>query len=187
MKTALLAAGAEPLATGADEEIAPSAPVEGRRIIFDVSSIARWVGPPVGIIRAEHALTTFAKANRPDIVLAFYDSGPRSFREMSARWIETITGWDGALDMVSFDLRRRWSRSRNCRSPRYLLVTALERRCLGATSPGTRRLIDLAQKALWLRARIGASFSWPSWSEAAAQFFGAVSDCQPRSARATGP
>ncbi len=159
MKTTLRAAGADPLAIGADEGIARSAPQGGRRIIFDVSSIARWVGPPVGIIRAEHALSTFAKANRPDIVLAIYDSVTKSFREVSARWVETITGWDGALDMVSFDFRRRWSRLRSCRSPRYPLVMALERRRLGATSPGTRRLIDLAQKALWLRRQLPPPFA----------------------------
>ena len=159
VKTVLRAADGDPLAIGADDRIAGSAPDASPRIIFDVSSIARWVGPPVGIIRAEHALATFARAKRPDIVLAIYDSVTASFREISARWTEGITGWEGALDMVSFDFRRHWSRLRQCRSPRYPLVMALERRRLYATSARTRWLIDLAQKALWLRRQLPPPFA----------------------------
>ena len=46
----------------------------GDRIIFDVSSIARWTGPAVGIVRVEHALATHALTMRPDIMPSIYDS-----------------------------------------------------------------------------------------------------------------
>jgi len=159
LKTVLQTASGDLRATGADDGISCPALESSPRIILDVSSIARWVGPPVGIIRAEHALAAYARAKRPDVVLAIYDSVTASFREVSARWADDIIGWDGALDMVSFDFRRHWSRLRSCRSPRYPLVMALERRRLRTDSARVRRLIDLAQKALWLRWRLPPPFA----------------------------
>src|SRR5271170_5486825 len=74
-----------------------TAPDGDRRTILDVSSLARWVGPPVGILRVEQALAAYARAQRPDIVLSIYDTVAQSFREVTAVWAGSIVGWDGAI------------------------------------------------------------------------------------------
>ncbi len=149
MKTDSQSAGGDPSANEADSEAARGARDGNCRIIFDVSSIARWVGPAVGIVRVEHALALHARTKRPDIVLSVYDSARASFREVSAQWAESILGWYGALDMVTFDHRRHWSHLRRWRSPRYPLIMALERRRLSSGSARIRHAINGAQKRLW--------------------------------------
>jgi glycosyltransferase involved in cell wall biosynthesis len=119
----------------------------------------RWVGPAVGIIRAQHALAAYARANRPDILLAVYDLQSESFVEIAAPWADSILGWDGALDMVTFDHRRFWPRLRQWRSPRYPLIMALERQRLSSRSPGIRRIIDEVQKRLWKSHRLPLPFA----------------------------
>src|SRR6202795_650426 len=94
-------------------------PVGDRRTILDVSSLARWVGPPVGILRVEQALAAYARAQLPDIVLSIYDTVAQSFREVATAWAGSIIGWDGAIDAVTFDHRRHWSLLRRWRSPRH--------------------------------------------------------------------
>jgi hypothetical protein len=58
----------------------------GDRIIFDISSIARWNGPAVGIARVEHALATHALTHRPDIVLSIYDARSGFFHAVDPAW-----------------------------------------------------------------------------------------------------
>jgi glycosyltransferase involved in cell wall biosynthesis len=159
LKTVSQSAGCEPLANDAGSETARAALDRNCRIIFDVSSIVRWVGPAVGIVRVEHALAAYARAGRRNIVLSIYDPASASFFEVAAPWAESILGWDGALDMVTFDYRRYWPRLRAWRSPRYPLIMALERRRLSARSPRIRRAIDAAQKGLWPARRLPLPFA----------------------------
>ena len=68
-----------------------------RRLIMDVSSIARWVGPAVGIVRAERELAEFARTHRTDVVLSFYDPDRKAFRILQPHWIGPVLGWHGAI------------------------------------------------------------------------------------------
>lgn len=138
---------------------ASNAAESGERIILDVSSLARWVGTPIGILRVEHALATYARASRPDIVLAVYDPTIPAFRQVSPDWAGTVLGWDGAIDALSFDYRRHWPLLRRWRSPRYPLLMALERHRLTAGSARLRRFIGWLQQALWLGRPLPAPFT----------------------------
>lgn len=67
-------------------------------LLLDVSSLARWTGPPVGIARVEHALATAARA-RPDTDLVFWHKPTGQFRRLNPAWAETVLGWTGAIDL----------------------------------------------------------------------------------------
>jgi hypothetical protein len=70
---------------------------EAGRTILDISSIARWRGPAVGILRVQEALARFALSHRPDILLAVYDKTDGCFRAVNPRWASHIVGWSGAV------------------------------------------------------------------------------------------
>ncbi len=130
-----------------DEDRTASGP---RRIILDISSIARWLGPPVGIMRTEHALARHALSKRPDILFSFYDKPTSSFLAIDPAWIERLIGWDHALDMVTLDVRRNLRGLARLRPSRYPPTMALERRRLTSGRPAIRWLIDLRQRLIWL-------------------------------------
>src|ERR1700730_15923841 len=63
------------------------------RTILNISSIAKWRGPAVGILRVEQALAAHALARRPDIVLSIYDRAAASFLAVSPIWAAHIVSW----------------------------------------------------------------------------------------------
>jgi glycosyltransferase involved in cell wall biosynthesis len=144
--------------SGASAAASSAAKTEGR-IILDVSSLVRWVGTPIGILRVEHALATYARASRPDIVLAVYDPAIPAFRQVSPDWAGTVLGWDGAIDALTFDHRRHWPLLRRWLSPRYPLLMALERRRLTAGSARLRHFTGCLQQVLWLGRPLPAPFT----------------------------
>ena len=82
-----------------------------RRLLLDVSSLARWTGPPVGIARVEHALVQAAR-KRPDTALCFWDKHERRFRSLRPQWADLALSWHGAIDVPapnqSLLSRHRW-------------------------------------------------------------------------------
>ncbi len=122
------------------------------RLILDASSLVRWTGPPVGIIRVEHALVSHALAERPDVVLSFHDAASGRYRRLDPRWAAIVTGWHGAIDLIDQDYRRHMPWWRRWRAWRYPVVIALERRRLTTRSAAAARAAGLAQRlvlALW--------------------------------------
>ncbi|WP_426958166.1 glycosyltransferase family 4 protein [Muricoccus radiodurans] len=112
--------------------------------MLDVSSLARWSGPPVGIARVEHALAT-AVMRRPDAVLAFYDRATGSFRALRPEWQATVVGWSGLVEIPDDDPPRRgWRALLPGRKP---AVTRLERWRLTWPRP-LAALADAAQRAI---------------------------------------
>ena len=117
------------------------------RIILDISSIARWIGPAVGILRIEQALAKYALTTRPDIVLSFYDKATASFLAVNPIWAEHIVSWKGAVG------RRRGGLLSLLPSP-YWFVGALERwRLVCGSITVARRIRSLQQALLLLRRR----------------------------------
>ncbi|HEX4171149.1 MAG TPA: hypothetical protein VHY82_01575, partial [Acetobacteraceae bacterium] len=97
------------------------------RLVLDISTVARWVGPPVGIVRVEFELAQHAVRHRPDVQLTFYDPLTESLRALQPAWQRLVLGLDGAIDTIGIDFRRHRPRWRNMLSPRYPLVMQLER------------------------------------------------------------
>ncbi len=115
------------------------------RLLLDVSSLTRWTGPPVGIVRVEHALARAARS-RPDTTLCVWDKRARGFRALRPDWAETVLGWGGAIDVPA---RRQ---SRFSRQP---LFSALERVRLTSPVPGAAVAAGWLQDALLAPRRHG--------------------------------
>jgi glycosyltransferase involved in cell wall biosynthesis len=96
------------------------------RLFLDISTIARWTGPPVGIVRVEHELAQHVMRQRPDVQLTFYDAQTESLRALRPEWQALVLGLDGAIDTVGVDFRRFRPRWRNLLSFRYPVVVWLE-------------------------------------------------------------
>ncbi|HLH93491.1 MAG TPA: glycosyltransferase family 1 protein [Xanthobacteraceae bacterium] len=67
------------------------------RILFDISTSMRWVGPPVGIVRVERQLALWAHANLPQVEFVFFDPSLLAYREVSAHVDQFLSG-EAALD-----------------------------------------------------------------------------------------
>jgi glycosyltransferase involved in cell wall biosynthesis len=131
----------------------------GDRIIFDVSSIARWAGPAVGIVRVEHALATHALTKRPDIVLSIYDSSTGFFHAIEPAWAAQIVDWNATLEILNFDYRRDRTKLRNRLPSRYWLLMRLERTRLTSRHIGVRRAIDALQRLMLLSRHMPMPFA----------------------------
>lgn len=117
------------------------------RTIFDISSIARWRGPAVGILRVEQALARYALAQRPTVVLSFYDKESGCFRAINPRWAAHLVSWQGAVGS------RRGKLLSLLPSP-YSVVDALERWRLASRRGATARAVERVQRlVLHLRRR----------------------------------
>jgi glycosyltransferase involved in cell wall biosynthesis len=100
------------------------------RLILDISTIARWTGPPVGIVRVEFELARHAMRRRQDVQLTFYDPLSGALRALRPDWRELVLSLDGCIDTVGVDFRRHRPRWRNLLSPRYPIAMWLERKRL---------------------------------------------------------
>ncbi|HEY4408039.1 MAG TPA: glycosyltransferase family 1 protein [Xanthobacteraceae bacterium] len=131
----------------------------GDRIVFDLSSIARWTGPAVGIARVEHALATHALTMRPDIVLSIYDSGTGYFHAIEPAWAAQLVDWSTTLEILNFDYRRDRTKLRNWLPSRYWLLMLLERVRLTSRYAGVRRVIDRLQRLTLLSRHMPMPFA----------------------------
>ncbi|MGO8865031.1 MAG: glycosyltransferase family 4 protein [Alphaproteobacteria bacterium] len=127
--------------------MAQALPPRGQ-LVFDVTSLARWVGPAVGIVRAEHALASYALRRQPEIVLSFCDPQTRSFRALKREWAKIVIGWKGTTDFTHVDNRWQHSRLQKLLPSFYPAVAALERRRLAAKSSTAARAMEALQQLL---------------------------------------
>ena len=70
----------------------------GGRLIFDLSSVARWTGPPVGIIRAQREFAIWARRERPDVVFAIFDSATMRYRRVAERYLGAFIDGEASLN-----------------------------------------------------------------------------------------
>ncbi len=116
------------------------------RTILDISSIARWRGPAVGILRVQQALAHFALEHRPDIVLSVYDNAAGAFCAVNPRWAAHVVGWSGAIG-------GRHGRLLSLVPTPYTLVDALERSRLAYRGETLTRFVKAAQRLVLLLRR----------------------------------
>ena len=90
-------------------------PVDERnrsRVLFDVSTLARWAGPAVGIIRVEHELVRWADEHAKNVRFVFFDLRRGVYREVNKKWISPLIERTVSIDpwvMPSAKQRRRRS------------------------------------------------------------------------------
>jgi glycosyltransferase involved in cell wall biosynthesis len=141
----------EPTAmTGVDEPTGDRPGGTGR-LIFDITRIASWCGPPVGIVRTVHEFARYARDNRPDIVPAFYDPS-FGFRTLDPGWARRMIELDCTIDPLH-SFRRELSPVRRWLS-RYPAVMALESIRLTTNSAAVSRAADLLQRALFMNRHV---------------------------------
>jgi glycosyltransferase involved in cell wall biosynthesis len=133
---------------------------KGGRIVFDVSTSMRWTGPPVGIVRAERALASWACANVPGVVFVFFDPNWLAYREVT--WdIRRFLSGEAALDTFGVTDPARPGKRRTDRIPaalkqpvlwltqsRRMALSRLERLRLGTRRAWLARLADRLQRRI---------------------------------------
>ena len=118
------------------------------RLLVDVSSLARWTGPPSGMIRVESELLRAAPSFGRETLPVFFDPVMKRFRTLTPRWRELVLGWNGAIDTLGLDYRLRRRGWRRVVPSRHALVRRLERWRLLARFPLEAALADLLRSAL---------------------------------------
>ena len=116
-------------------------PVPTRRIVLDVTSLVRWTGPPVGIIRVVHALAMALRDGGDDRLVA-YDAARGEYRVLDPQWRDTLLGWSGLVDRHMRQPFPRRLASRNG------IVAALERLRLTTPSARLARWADRLQRTI---------------------------------------
>lgn len=108
------------------------------RLIFDVTSLLLWSGPPSGIVRVESALAAAALA-RPHTVLAAIDraeDGTERLRSIDPAYCALLLGWSASL--------AQRSASQKVDSGMAPMLASIERRLLTCGSPAIARITTLA-------------------------------------------
>jgi glycosyltransferase involved in cell wall biosynthesis len=127
------------------------------RIVFDLSSGARWTGPPVGIIRAQLELARWLRRERPDSLFVIYDPVSRGFRLFAPDRIDAFIAGRASLNAWAMPdpTGARPRRSAALPAPVYAalqmrrtLLRILERVRLANDRPRAARLADIFQRAL---------------------------------------
>lgn len=110
----------------------------------------RWIGPPVGISRAEHALAQ-ATLEYPGSTLCVWDPLRSHFKTLNSKFAPLLTGWRGKIDTFHFD--RASSPPRHgirqfVPSLRHFPVMALERIRISTSSRVIARIADRLQRII---------------------------------------
>jgi glycosyltransferase involved in cell wall biosynthesis len=132
----------------------------GNRILFDISTSMRWVGPPVGIVRVERKLALWAHANLPNVVFVFFDPRRLAYCEITRDVLQFLTG-EGALDTLGMTNPASPGRRRTDRIPpalrsaflwvgqtRRKVLSRLEQLRLGTRRPWLADVADRVQRRL---------------------------------------
>ncbi len=131
-----------------------------RRLIIDLSSTARWTGPPVGIFRAEREIAGWMLENVPGAASVFFDPIKKVFRTFLPEWTGKMLQGRAIIDAWGMPNPSPFYRSRRDRIPssikpwadwvlqsRRSLLRAIERRRLTTRSERAKDIIDRLQKA----------------------------------------
>ena len=106
------------------------------RIVYDMTTLVHWTGPPSGIVRVDHAFAQWARERLPDVHFAVFDPELRRFRKVADRWVEPLIADRAFVDTwgrgAAVQTRRRHPRlpvpiAKWLTQPRRRLFGALER------------------------------------------------------------
>jgi glycosyltransferase involved in cell wall biosynthesis len=114
---------------------------------LDVSSLARWLGPPTGMLRVERELALHALSMPAKVIPVVYDRDCQGVRPIRPAWAERVLAWSGHLyeDPVLRDSRAGWRRFVPSRHP---LLINLELRRLASRSAFSNRFFDATQRLI---------------------------------------
>ncbi|RAI42299.1 glycosyltransferase family 4 protein [Rhodoplanes roseus] len=70
------------------------------RILLDLSTTMRWVGPPVGILRVEGEYARFARRRLPNAGFVFFDPDDLCYRHVRDEAADAVLNEDAVIDTV---------------------------------------------------------------------------------------
>ena len=127
------------------------------RLFLDISTLVRWVGPPVGIMRVEAELTRHVMERRPDIAFIVYDSRVHDYRLVKRSLVPQLIGGNLFIDYTGHPDPRSVSRPKvnaflnrldrqllYVRRPRRAAILMLER-LREKLAPSRRAHVDFVQ------------------------------------------
>jgi glycosyltransferase involved in cell wall biosynthesis len=132
----------------------------GPRLFLDISTLLRWVGPPVGIMRVEAELTRYVMERRPDIGFIAYDSRVHDYRPVKRAMVPQLIAGDLFVDFTGApdprSVPRRGLSERLSRWDQHLLYVRRPRRAGILTlewlrtkvAPSQRRHVESVQSLL---------------------------------------
>lgn len=136
-------------------------PPDAGRLIFDVSSLAAWTGPSVGIVRAERQFALWARENLHNVEFAVFDPVGQVYRTVNGRWRDAVLNGSAIINFWNLPdaVSQKHHRSDWIPTPikpalmwalqfRRSLIFALERVRILAVKPCLRRLAEILQRAL---------------------------------------
>jgi len=127
------------------------------RLVFDLSSAARWTGPPVGIVRVQRELALWARRHRPDAVFAIFDPVTMGYRELGLDLVDRFLAGTASLNAWSLPDATGARRRRSDWVPRPVydllqwrrtVLRLLERVRLGSKRPWAVLFADRVQRRL---------------------------------------
>ena len=127
------------------------------RIVFDLSSAARWTGPPVGIVRVQRELALWARRHRPDVAFAIFDPVTVGYRELGLDLVDRFLAGTASLNAWNLPDATGARRRRSAWVPRPVydvlqsrrtVLRVLERVRLRSKRPWAVRLADRVQRRL---------------------------------------
>jgi glycosyltransferase involved in cell wall biosynthesis len=68
-------------------------------IVFDLSSLVRWSGPAVGIMRVQQKLAEYARHHLDDVTFTVFDPEIDCWRVIKPEWIDPIIAGHATVDM----------------------------------------------------------------------------------------
>lgn len=74
-------------------------PGRAARLIVDASTLIRWWGPPVGIVRVEAEIVRFALDQTPPVTLSVYDTRVRLFRPLDRVIARALVDGQAVVDL----------------------------------------------------------------------------------------
>jgi glycosyltransferase involved in cell wall biosynthesis len=131
------------------------------RIVFDVSSVLRWTGAPVGMVRVVHELSRWARDNIADVVFVFFDPERQKYRELNRAFADDLLAGRASIDTFGLTDPARPGRRRTDAIPNsikpaalwvirfpHMLLRSLERIRLTSRNSTVASFIDRLQRPL---------------------------------------
>jgi glycosyltransferase involved in cell wall biosynthesis len=135
--------------------------LDAGRLFFDISSLARWAGPSVGIARVERELALWARQHVPEVEFVLFDPAEQNFRSINEQWRDPVLQGEAIVNFSSLpepvSQKRRfldqvpaWLRPamRWVLQFRRQLIFALERIRISTAKPRIGRAAEVVQRAL---------------------------------------
>jgi glycosyltransferase involved in cell wall biosynthesis len=96
-----------------------------QRLIYDLSSLARWTGHAAGIARTDRELALWVRKNRPDAVFSFFCPERQIFCTINPSWIGPILTGNALIDQFGMPSPRSTRQRPTARLPKSLRSAAL--------------------------------------------------------------